>query len=168
MLMGAKVTTILGQGKIVGSERGLCYFSIYRNMSDMGDWLAVHFPQQEITWLPEFPLLAQAAKQLNEYLAGDRRSFTIPLDLKGTPFQTKVWTKLLAISYGSTTTYGALAAVAGHTRAARAVGGAMRTNPLPIFVPCHRVLRADGSLGHYGGGKELKRWLLQLEGAKVD
>jgi O-6-methylguanine DNA methyltransferase len=164
MLKWAQVNTILGPGSIASSDIGLCYFSVYSGLRDMKYWLASHYPEEDMIMVPESPYLAEALRQLDEYLGGRRRVFTISLDLKGTQFQTRVWETLLKVPYGLTITYSALATKAGYPQAARAVGNAMRANPLPVFVPCHRVLPANGSLGTYAGGKDLKRWLLELEG----
>lgn len=168
MLAFAEVNTKLGEGTIVSSVRGLCYFSLYRHAQDTRCWLATHFPEEDdLVMVPDFPHLVEAVKQLNEYLAGRRSEFSLPMDLKGTRFQTAVWRSLLKVSYGDTTTYGALALAAGYPQSARAVGNAMRANPLPVFIPCHRVLPTDRSVGHYAGGKELKRQLLELEGVLI-
>jgi methylated-DNA-[protein]-cysteine S-methyltransferase len=109
--------------------------------------------------------LAAAIRQLEQYFAGERRSFDLSLDLRGTPFQRSVWELLLAIPYGTTTTYGALAEALGRPDRVRAVGAAVGRTPVPIVVPCHRVIGADGSLTGYGGGLHRKRALLDLEGA---
>lgn len=109
------------------------------------------------------PLLEEAAWQLSEYFAGKRRDFTLPLLLKGTPFQRRVWEALRAIPYGETCSYGELAKAIGSPKACRAVGGANHKNPISIIVPCHRVVGAGGSLTGYGGGLENKRFLLDLE-----
>lgn len=111
-------------------------------------------------------LCLDCAGQLQEYFAGCRRSFDLPLKMHGTDFQNKIWNTLLQIPYGSTVTYGDLAILAGYPRAARAAGGALRKNPLWILVPCHRVVGAS-DLGGYGGpdGTPIKRQLLILEGA---
>jgi O-6-methylguanine DNA methyltransferase len=165
MLTFTVINTPIGEGNLVSSNKGLCYFSLYQDVITMKRWLAVHFPQADgLTMAPDCSYLIEAADQLNEYLAGRLRSFSLPFDLKGTLFQKTVWQSLLTVPYGQTTTYGALAAAVGRPRAARGVGSAMRANPLPIFIPCHRVLPANGSLGCYGGGKKLKRHLLELEG----
>jgi methylated-DNA-[protein]-cysteine S-methyltransferase len=103
------------------------------------------------------------ARELVEYLAGARRKFDFPIDLRGTPFEMEVWTALQNIPYGSTVTYGELATRLGRPGAARAVGSANGRNPIPIVVPCHRVIAAGGKLGGYGGGLTLKRQLLDLE-----
>ena len=110
-------------------------------------------------------VLARAAAQLREYFAGQRQVFELPLGAKGTPFQTRVWDLVAAIPYGTTVTYGSLAARMGLTPgASRAIGGANGSNPLPIVVPCHRVIGADGTLTGYAGGLPRKQLLLQLEG----
>ncbi len=105
------------------------------------------------------------AEQLAEYFAGQRRRFTLPLDLRGTPFQLRVWEMLQAIEYGEIRSYRQVAVAIGQPRAVRAVGAANGQNPVAIVVPCHRVLGSDGALTGYGGGLALKRWLLELEGA---
>jgi len=110
----------------------------------------------------------QARGQLDEYFAGRRLEFDLPLAMAGTPFQRRVWRALLDIPYGGTTTYGELARrvqPAGGWQAARAVGAANGRNPIAVIVPCHRVVGADGSLTGYGGGLERKRLLLDLETA---
>lgn len=111
----------------------------------------------------ETPLLREAEKQLGEYFAGTRREFHLPLSLRGTPFQLSVWAALQKIPFGETRSYGQLAAMIGRPRACRAVGMANHANPVMIVVPCHRVIGSDGSLTGYGGGLEMKRFLLDLE-----
>jgi methylated-DNA-[protein]-cysteine S-methyltransferase len=108
--------------------------------------------------------LDDAARELDEYFQGSRSSFDLPLDLRlAHGFRRDVLTQLRAIRYGDTKSYSAVAAATGHPKAARAVGSACRVNPLPIVVPCHRVVRADGSPGDYAGGAAAKRVLLALE-----
>jgi O-6-methylguanine DNA methyltransferase len=103
--------------------------------------------------------------ELEEYFRGERREFTFPLDLRGTDFQLACWRALLAIPYGETRTYADIARAVGKPNAFRAVGMANNRNPVAIVVPCHRVIASDGSLCGYGGGLDLKRKLLELEGA---
>jgi O-6-methylguanine DNA methyltransferase len=103
--------------------------------------------------------------ELKEYFAGRRREFTFPLDLRGTDFQVACWRSLLAIPYGETRTYADIARAVGKPSAFRAVGMANNRNPIAIIVPCHRVIAADGTLCGYGGGLDVKRRLLELEGA---
>ncbi len=110
-------------------------------------------------------VLAQASAQLGEYFAGERRDFDLPLSPRGTPFQRDVWRALQRIEYGETISYAALATGIGKPSATRAVGAANGRNPLPIVVPCHRVIGADGSLTGFGGGLPIKQFLLTLEGA---
>lgn len=115
----------------------------------------------------ETELLRRAAGQLREYLAGKRREFELPLSPAGTPFQHSVWNSLLAIPYGETRSYGEIARSVGNPRACRAVGMANNRNPIPIFIPCHRVVGSDGSLVGYGGGLGIKEYLLKLEGVSA-
>lgn len=114
----------------------------------------------------ESSLLLRAKYQLQEYFSGARETFDLPMDVHGTPFQEKVWKLLLDIPYGETRSYGELAAAAGSPGAAKAVGGACRSNPIPIFIPCHRVVGAGGRLTGFAGGLELKENLLKLEQRK--
>jgi methylated-DNA-[protein]-cysteine S-methyltransferase len=114
-------------------------------------------------WEHDPAALAEPARQLAGYFAGERTEFELELRPAGTGFQRSVWDLLLGIPYGETTTYGALALELGDTRKVRAVGLANGRNPISIVVPCHRVIGADGSLTGYGGGLERKRQLLALE-----
>ncbi len=109
------------------------------------------------------PLLEEAARQLEEYFAGQRKEFSLPLAPKGTEFQLRVWQALLQIPYGETRSYGELAAMVGNPKACRAVGGANHRNPLSILIPCHRVVGTGGSLTGYAGGLAIKEFLLKLE-----
>jgi methylated-DNA-[protein]-cysteine S-methyltransferase len=109
------------------------------------------------------PHIRQCIIELDEYFAGERRDFTIPIRQNGTDFQQKVWQQLLKIPYGTTISYIELARRLGNSKLTRAVGGANHRNKLWIVVPCHRVIGADGSLTGYGGGLECKQWLLQHE-----
>lgn len=111
----------------------------------------------------ETPLLKRAAKQLNEYLAGERQNFDLPLRPEGTPFRKRVWDALCEIPYGETRSYKEIAKAVGNEKACRAVGGANNKNPISIFIPCHRVVGADGKLVGYGGGIDMKIKLLELE-----
>ena len=110
------------------------------------------------------PLLRAAVRQLDEYFAGRRQAFGLPLRPLGTPFQRRVWDQLCGIPYGQTISYAELARRAGDAKASRAVGAANGRNPIGIVIPCHRVIAADGQLGGFGGGLETKRMLLNLEG----
>ncbi|MFG3116050.1 methylated-DNA--[protein]-cysteine S-methyltransferase [Streptomyces sp. NPDC048197] len=125
-----------------------------------------HRPPQETFGAPadpDDPPFAAAALQLRAYFRGELTTFDLPLSLRGTPFQRRVWAALCTIPYGETRTYGQLAALLGTPGAARAVGLANGRNPVGIIVPCHRVVGADGSLTGYGGGLDRKRRLLTFE-----
>ena len=113
-------------------------------------------------------ILAEARRQLAEYFAGDRTGFDLPLRGHGTPFQERVWAALARIPFGRTRSYREIAVEIGRRDAVRAVGAANGRNPLPIVVPCHRVIGADGSLTGYGGGMAIKTWLLRHEQAVLE
>ena len=115
------------------------------------------------TQLCETPLLKEAARQLKSYFAGELKEFSLPLEPSGTDFMKQVWAALCGIPYGKTATYGEIAEKVGRPKAARAVGLANNRNPIPIFIPCHRVIGADGSLTGYAGGLDMKKKLLDLE-----
>jgi methylated-DNA-[protein]-cysteine S-methyltransferase len=108
-------------------------------------------------------VLAGVRAQLDDYFAGTRTTFDVPLHLEGTGFQRAVWAQLSALPYGSTVSYGELARRVGNPKASRAVGSANGRNPIAVIVPCHRVIAGDGSLGGYGGGLDRKAALLRLE-----
>jgi methylated-DNA-[protein]-cysteine S-methyltransferase len=114
---------------------------------------------------PDHPVLATAARQLGEYFDGARVDFDIPLDLRGSPFQVAAWQALATIPFGETVSYGEQARRLGHDGKARAVGAANGANPLPLILPCHRVVGSDGSLVGFGGGLPVKAWLLHHERA---
>lgn len=111
----------------------------------------------------EHPVLVQTEQQLREYFSGDRQSFSLPLEMKGTPFQNAVWGALLAIPFGETRSYGQLANQLGVPTATRAVGAANGRNPISIVVPCHRVVGSSGRLTGFAGGLDAKAYLLELE-----
>lgn len=111
----------------------------------------------------ETPLIKEAARQFNEYLAGKRKIFTLPLAPEGTPFQLKVWGALSTIPYGETRSYQDIALAVGNPKATRAVGMANHHNPISFIIPCHRVIGKNGQLVGYGGGLDLKKRLLDLE-----
>ncbi|MGB8536362.1 MAG: methylated-DNA--[protein]-cysteine S-methyltransferase [Acidobacteriaceae bacterium] len=113
------------------------------------------------------PILLDTERELGEYFAGNRKTFSIPLDMRGTPFQKNVWHALLAIPFGETRSYGQLAKQLGNPQAMRAVGAANGRNPISIVVPCHRVIGASGKLTGFGGGLETKARLLSLEESGV-
>jgi methylated-DNA-[protein]-cysteine S-methyltransferase len=127
----------------------------------LAGWIARFAPEarREVAFAPH----RDATRQLLEYLDGKRTAFELPLDLRGTPFQRAVWQALLDIPYGQTRSYGDVASALGQPGAMRAVGSANGANPVPLIVPCHRVIAAGGKLGGYGGGLDLKRRLLAME-----
>lgn len=122
-----------------------------------------HRPQIPDGAVEDAAPFAEVAAQLGDYFGGGRRTFDLPMSPRGTEFQRAVWRALADIPYGRTTSYGALAAAIGRPTAVRAVGLANGRNPLPILIPCHRVIGADGALTGYGGGMDAKRLLLDLE-----
>lgn len=145
----------LGTLLICAGDKGLrgVYFEQHQYFKGPQDWIRdLRHPQ-----------LLQAASQIDEYFAGRRKDFDLPLDPCGTPFQRAVWDALLALPFGQTTSYGAIAAKLARVRAVRAVGAAIGRNPLSIIIPCHRVLGANGDLSGYAGGLERKRYLLDHE-----
>ena len=117
-------------------------------------------------WRRDEEAVGEAKAQLAAYFAGERRRFDLPLALGGTPFQRSVWQALATLPYGETRTYGWLAARLGKPAASRAVGAANGANPLPIVLPCHRLVGSTGALHGFGGGLERKRFLLALEAGK--
>jgi methylated-DNA-[protein]-cysteine S-methyltransferase len=159
----ALIETRLGWLGIAFSERGLAGVQLPRaTRAQTLAQLKRAFPNATLIDTAPAPM----ARELREYAAGKRRAFTIPLDWSAmTPFQRAVLRATNAIPCGETRTYAWVAQRIGKPRAARAVGRALATNPLPIVLPCHRVLGSDGGLHGYGGGLPLKRQLLELEGA---
>lgn len=158
-----KLPTPVGELTLVASDTAL---------------LAVHFPSARMSGgevhsvasgaergSPANAVLAQAQHQLSEYFARTRTTFDLPLAPVGSSFQLRVWDALRAIPYGTTVSYSEIARRLGDVRATRAVGAANGQNPIPIVVPCHRVVGAHGELTGFGGGVDRKRWLLEHEGA---
>ena len=161
----AEFDTPVGSMLCATSERGLAYVRLPRASGrGFAGWLRKHAPGAEVR--AGFAPNRAAAQQILEYLDGKRVAFDLPLDLRGTDFQRRVWAELLAIPYGETRTYAELARTLGEPGAARAVGTANGANPCAIVVPCHRVVAAGGKLGGFGGGLPLKRRLLALERAR--
>lgn len=125
--------------------------------------IAIQMKEEKEAVLKETPLLKETEKQLIEYLEGNRKSFQVPLNPKGTEFMKKVWTALQKIPYGETRTYEEIAKKIGSPKAARAVGMANHVNPIPIIIPCHRVIGKNGKLVGYALGMKKKEFLLELE-----
>lgn len=115
----------------------------------------------------DHPVLLEARKQLDEYFAGERKKFDVPLALHGTPFMLRVWEVLGKIPFGTTATYKQLAESIGAPKSSRAVGRAIALNPISIILPCHRVVGSSGKLTGYAGGLSCKEWLLKYEGRSV-
>ena len=125
---------------------------------------AVYLPTSNLPAIAEgtYPLIEEAAGEIEEYLSGSRKEFTVPVAPEGTDFQKDVWDAMQDIPYGSTATYGEIAKEIGRPGAARAVGMACGANPIPVIIPCHRVVASDG-IGGYSGGLAIKRKLLNIE-----
>jgi len=154
----------LGVVCIASTEKGVCRIALpEENQEDFFGWLEAHFDPQNV--IEDRDKNEGVLAELEGYLAGELRGFQSPLDLRGTEFQRKVWREVKAIRYGTTCSYREIAERIGHPRAYRAVGAANGANPIPIIVPCHRVIGRDGSLRGYGGGLAMKERLLRLEGA---
>lgn len=151
------VESPIGRLKLVASDQGLVAI-LWENDRPRRVRLS------ELVQRPEHPMLARAEKELNEYFAGERDAFTLPLDMRGTDFQKQVWEALLGIPFGQTRTYGQLAKQLGNPNATRAVGAANGRNPIAIVVPCHRVVGSSGKLTGFAGGLDAKAYLLRLEG----
>jgi methylated-DNA-[protein]-cysteine S-methyltransferase len=144
---------------IITSSKGIRYISFHS--------IDKKFPPDSLTKLrPNDPYLLDSFKQLREYFSLKRKIFDLKLDLVGTEFQKKVWNELLKIPYGETISYKELAIRLGNLASIRAVGGANGANPIPIVIPCHRVIGSDGKLVGYGGGLHIKEKLLELEGSR--
>jgi methylated-DNA-[protein]-cysteine S-methyltransferase len=146
----------LGRLKLVASDKGLVAILWEKDNPR-------RVPLSNLVENDQHPVLVETQRQLEEYFAGKRKSFSIALDMRGTRFQKEVWEALLAIPYGETRSYGQLAKQLGKPRATRAVGAANGRNPVSIIVPCHRVIGSSGKLTGFAGGLEAKAHLLSLE-----
>ena len=145
------------------TERGCCLFEFCDRTPEGKDRARVERRLMGKLEEGESEIIDQVEREVGEYFEGRRAHFTLPLDMHGTPFEREVWSELCRIPYGETRSYGEIAARLGKSGAARAVGRANGSNPIPIIVPCHRVIQEGGSLGGYGGGVWRKRWLLHHE-----
>jgi methylated-DNA-[protein]-cysteine S-methyltransferase len=145
---------------VAATDRGLCRISFWPD--GMEESLARTFGRRVLR-----SPLDEVRRELDEYFDGSRRQFDLPIDLRVAPFHADVLAELARVPYGRTETYGALAAKVGRPKAARAVGTVMHRNPIPIVLPCHRIVGANGSLTGYAGGLDVKLRLLQLEGAML-
>lgn len=163
-----EVETTLGVITLASTKKGICWVSFSsgeRAIGELGHWADNFFVSKQV--VRDELALKQAKQQLEEYLAGKRKQFTLPLDIRGTPFQKRVWQALLEIPYGQVRSYKEIAKAIKAPQAVRAVGGANNKNSLPIFVPCHRVIGSSGSLVGYRAGLTIKRKLLELEGVNL-
>ena len=151
----------VGTLKLVGSEAGLAAI-LWEHDNPRRVRLEAGSEDEQ------HPVLIETERQLNEYFAGKRKTFSVKLDFGGTPFQKKVWQAMLGIPFGETRTYGELAKQIGDPKAVRAVGAANGRNPISIIGPCHRVIGASGKLTGYAGGLAAKALLLRLEGREID
>jgi len=142
---------------VIGSDLGIRYV-MFNNDAHPKPLEKLHISDTDI-----HDSVNDAVTQLDEYFAGSRRNFELPLDLQGTEFQVAAWRALADIPYGHTASYGQQAASIGRPKAVRAIGGANGRNPVGIVLPCHRIVGADGSLTGFGGGIEVKKWLLDHE-----
>ena len=154
----SRIDSPVGPLLLAMSDRGLAILAF-------GHDLPARLSGEKIDWQVSDKACAAAREQLEEYFAGRRREFTIPLDLRGTDFQKDCWAELLRIPFGETRSYAEVAKAVGRPTAYRAVGQSNHNNPVAIVVPCHRVLAGGRALGGYGGGLLLKAFLLRLEGA---
>lgn len=150
------VDSPIGKLKLVASDTGLVGI-LWENDNPRRVRL------EELVEEPDQPILRETQKQLEEYFAGKRKEFEVPLDMRGTVFQKRVWEALLAIPFGETRTYGQLANQLGKPKATRAVGAANGRNPVAIIAPCHRVIGFSGKLTGFAGGLDAKAHLLNLE-----
>jgi methylated-DNA-[protein]-cysteine S-methyltransferase len=156
-----RVDTPVGKLTLVATDAGLAAI-LWENDSPSRVRLSIEAEDSG------HPVLVETERQLTEYFAGQRKAFTVPLDVAGTPFQRKVWSALLTIPFGETRSYGQIARQIGHPDAFRAVGAANGRNPLSIIAPCHRVIGSTGRLTGFAGGLEVKAHLLEMEGAETE
>jgi O-6-methylguanine DNA methyltransferase len=159
----ATMKSRIGTIRVAATPCGVCKITLGKETAeDFFGWLERHIGQS-----PRKPersgIVALALNQIAEYLDGQRRDFDLPLDVRGTDFQRRMWAAVAGIPYGETRTYAEIAFAIGKPKAVRAVGAANGANPLPLVVPCHRVVGSDGSLTGYGGGLDVKRQLLEME-----
>jgi methylated-DNA-[protein]-cysteine S-methyltransferase len=161
----ARLDTPLGEGLVAATRRGLVRLALPNERADdVLEALAADVSPRVLEWPAG---LDDARRELDEYFAGHREEFDLHLDwrLSNPGFYRRVLRATARLHFGETATYGDMAALAGSPRASRAAGSALGSNPIPIVVPCHRVVRSGGEIGNYGGGPEMKRFLLELEGA---
>ncbi|MHA1646679.1 MAG: methylated-DNA--[protein]-cysteine S-methyltransferase [Promethearchaeota archaeon] len=165
-LIVKEVKTPIGEIVLGSSDRGLCLldFKYRKSFPQILQRLQKYFGHNITSGTSKFIELAE--KELNQYLRGELKEFSVPLDIKGSEFQLKVWNALLKIQYGKTASYLDIAKNIGRSNAVRAVANANGQNGIAIIIPCHRIIGSDGSLTGYGGGIAIKKKLLDLESEK--
>ncbi len=166
MIKYAQYQSPIGEITIAKSKVGLCYLALPSLAEGLNHFLGKYFPAETVH--QDQNDCQEIISQLKEYFAGDRNEFTLTIDLRTTPFYQAVLEQVAQVKYGQTTSYGQIALALGKPTAVRAVGGANARNPIPIVIPCHRVLASDGRLNGYAGGLKMKANLLRLEGIEVD
>lgn len=154
-----------GLGLLVDEEQRVVRVHFLKRGEAAAAAMALHHPGT--TFVEDLERTSELARQLSEYLAGQRETFALELAPEGSELQQEVWRELLTIPRGETRSYGEIARKLGRPGAARAVGRANATNPIPVIVPCHRVIGSDGKLTGFGGGLPMKKQLLRLEGIEV-
>lgn len=160
----ARLDSPVGTVWIASTGVGVCKISLGAERSGAFlSWISEHIGPGESWEDPE--LMSSATSQLAEYFSGTRQTFDLPLDVRGTSFQRAVWSQVILIPYGATASYGDIAQLVGKPKASRTVGSAVGANPLPIVIPCHRVVGSGGSLVGFGAGLDVKETLLRLEGS---
>jgi methylated-DNA-[protein]-cysteine S-methyltransferase len=150
----------VGKLRLAGSDRGLA--------SVLWETKWLKSANMEAREDSKHPVLVEAARQLDQYFAGKRKTFDLKLEFIGTEFQKRVWEELLKIPFGETRTYGEIARRLGNVKAMRAVGAANGRNPIPIIAPCHRVIGASGDLVGFGGGLRIKEYLINFERGAIE
>jgi O-6-methylguanine DNA methyltransferase len=161
-----KMNTQIGPLLLTSSDKGLVHIALpHQSGRDRLKEIKHAFP--DCTLMEDGGKNREAVRQIEEYFRGVRTTFSLDLDLRGTDFQKKVWKALMKVPYGWTRSYGQIARDIGHPRAFRAVGGACHKNPIPLVIPCHRIIGSDGSMTGFGGGISLKEKLLDLEKKRV-
>ncbi len=163
----SRYPTPVGSLHIASTARGICRiaFGDPGDLERVQEWIEKHFPVYSI--IAEPAVHREVHRELKDYFEGRRRRFNARVHLVGTDFQLQTWTALRSIPYGETRSYKQIADIIGNPTATRAVGGAIGQNPIPIIVPCHRVIGDNGKLVGFSGGIERKQFLLQLEGVLI-
>ncbi|MBW4085113.1 methylated-DNA--[protein]-cysteine S-methyltransferase [Paenibacillus sp. S150] len=159
-----EMDSLIGPLTLCATEQGLClvkFGSFVKNAGDIGQWLKEQMGLAKL--YKDSAKLSGAVQQLEAYFSGELREFSLPLDMRGTVFQRQVWEALCTVPYGEAASYKDIAVLIGNPKAVRAVGGANNRNPVPVIVPCHRIIGAGGALVGYAGGLGIKSTLLQLE-----